>query len=105
MSTSPVAVYRTFCEVAFEAATVVVEHRELVLTQNVAVWVGVDVCPDVVHSVVEVGRNTRVQVAFGIASYIDGSLVVKGTYSVNVGRVVASHDAARGSRDGCSVGM
>lgn len=104
MRTPPVAVYSTFGEIALESATIVIEDRKLVLGQDVGVWIGVDVGPDILNGGVEVGSDTWIKVAFGIASYVDGSLIVEGTYAVNVGGVVATHDA-RGSRDGGSVGV
>jgi hypothetical protein len=72
---SPVPIDGAFSELAFEALPEVVEDGELVLAEHVRVRVGVQVVADFGDGLVEVGGDTWVEIAFGVAGNVDGSLV------------------------------
>jgi hypothetical protein len=105
---SPVPIDGAFSELAFEALPEVVEDGELVLAEHVRVRVGVQVVADFGDGLVEVGGDTWVEIAFGVAGNVDGSLVgqlANAVYADCVCAVVvcaASH-CRRGDGDGDGV--
>lgn len=91
---APVAVDRALGDVSRETLAVVVEDRKLVFAQDVSVRLGVKPVCYLRDGVVEIARDIRIQVAFGIASNVDGSLICELTNAVNAGGVgvaVATH--------------
>lgn len=61
---------------AFEAAYVEIENREFVFGEDVGVGLHLDATPDVADGLLEVLVDVWVEVAFSVASDIDGTLVV-----------------------------
>lgn len=90
---APVAVDRALGDVSRETLPVVVEDRKLVFAQDVSVRLGVKPVCYLRDGVFEIARDTRIQIAFGVASNVDGSLICELTNAINagVGVAVATH--------------
>ena len=91
---SPVAINRALGHLAREALTKVVEDSEFVFAEQVRVRVGFQIVCDLGNGVFKVCSDTRVEVAFGVASDIDGSLVSQLADAINAHRIVVVGGAA-----------
>lgn len=104
VSATPISVNCAFSDLALEMCTIVVEDCELVLAEDVRVGVGGKVVRDFGYSFFEVSSDARVEIAFSVASKIDGSLIGQWADTVTAGLVVAVGSAAihcrRGDGDG-----
>lgn len=100
---SPVAIDGAFGHLALEALAEVVEDCELVLAEQVGVRVGVEVVGDLGDGILQVRGDIGVEIALGIASNIDGSLVGQLANAVDadcVDVVGAAAHCRRGEGDG-----
>lgn len=77
---------------ALEATDVEVEDGELVLGEDVSAGLLLDASADVADGRFEEIVDGRIEVAFGVASNVNGALVTESAYPVNVCIVVATHD-------------
>jgi len=91
---SPVTVNRALGHLAGEARTEVVEDSEFVFAEQVRVRVGFQVVCDLGNGVFEVRSDIRIEVTFGVAGNVDGSLVGQLADAVNAHRVCVVGGAA-----------
>lgn len=100
---SPVTINGAFGEVALEAGAEVVKDGELVLAEEVRVWVGFQVVGNLGDGFFEVGSDIGVEIAFGVAGDIDGPLVGQLADAVDANGVSvggATAHCRRGDGDG-----
>lgn len=77
--------------VLIEAPAIEVEYSKFILGHDVCLRLKRDPTPDICKSSFQVGRYSRIEVAFRVASNIDGSLVVEYTSPVHVDIGVGAH--------------
>ena len=77
----------------FEPTDVEVEDGKLVLGQDILVWLSLNATPNVADGFLEIVVDGRIEVAFGVASNVDRTLVAERTEFVNDAIVVATHAA------------
>lgn len=104
---SPVAINRALGNLAREALTKVVEDSEFVFAEQVRVRVGFKIVGNLGDSLFEICSDIGIEVAFGVAGDIDGSLVSQLANTIDADRIVVIGSAAThcGRRDGDGVAM
>lgn len=75
-----------------EPSNVEIEDREFVFGKDIGFWLQLNASPNLAHGRLKILADGWVEVAFGVASNVDGALVVECSYPVNVG-CVPSHVA------------
>lgn len=91
---APVSVDCALSDLALESGAEIVEDCELVFAEHVGVGAGVEVVRNLGDSFLEVSGDTGVEVAFGVASYINGPLVGQLADAVNASLVVVGVGSA-----------
>lgn len=94
MSASPVTIDRALGHLTREALTEVVEDSEFVFAEQVRVRVGFQIVCDFGDGVFKVCSDIRIEVAFGVAGNIDGSLVGQLADAVDAHRIIVVGSAA-----------
>lgn len=91
---SPVAINRALGHLTREALTKVVEDSEFVFAEQVRVRVGFQIIGNLGNCLFEICSDVRIEVAFGVAGDIDGSLVSQLTNTIDADRIVVVGSAA-----------
>jgi hypothetical protein len=94
MSASPVAIDRALGHLTRESLAEVVEDSEFVFAEQVRVRVGFQIVCDFGDGVFKVCSDIGIEVAFGIAGDVDGSLVGQLADAIDAHRIVVVGGAA-----------